>query len=107
MSAPFPRHPNTVVLPKPIEVSPLIRAARWGALGLGILYGALRLRQISEYHADIRQWEHEKAVAKVEEHAKTKKWAAKDEMKYLMKVVNIPFEDGVAQFGVADLYRED
>uniref|UniRef100_A0A0K0FYN8 ATP synthase F(0) complex subunit e, mitochondrial n=1 Tax=Strongyloides venezuelensis TaxID=75913 RepID=A0A0K0FYN8_STRVS len=106
MSAPFPRHPNTVVLSEPILVSPLIRAARWGALGVGILWGALRLHQIREYHADIRDFEHEKAVAKAEEAAKQKKWASKDEMKYLMKVVNIPFEEGVSQIGVADLYAD-
>ncbi|TKR69922.1 hypothetical protein L596_022010 [Steinernema carpocapsae] len=29
------------------------------------------------------------------------------EMRYLMKVVNIPFEEGVTQFGVEDLYREE
>uniref|UniRef100_A0AC35TXD9 ATP synthase subunit e, mitochondrial n=1 Tax=Rhabditophanes sp. KR3021 TaxID=114890 RepID=A0AC35TXD9_9BILA len=107
MTPPFPRHPNTVVLAEPLAVSPLIRASRWGALGLGILWGAYRLRSIREYHADIREWEHEKAVVKAEEATKQKKWAAKDEMRYLMKVVNIPFEEGVSQFGVADLYRED
>uniref|UniRef100_A0A0B7BUB1 ATP synthase F(0) complex subunit e, mitochondrial n=1 Tax=Arion vulgaris TaxID=1028688 RepID=A0A0B7BUB1_9EUPU len=107
MSTPFPRHPNTVVLAEPLAVSPLIRAARWGALGAGILWGAYRLTQISKYHADIREWEHEKAVAKAQEAEKQKKWASKDEMKYLMKVVNIPFEEGVTQFGVADLYREE
>ncbi|RCN46963.1 T-complex protein 11 [Ancylostoma caninum] len=80
---------------------------RYTALGLGILWGAYRLRQIREYHADIREWEHEKAVAKAEEEAKKKKWLAKDEMRYLMKVVDLPFEEGVSQFGVADLYRED
>uniref|UniRef100_A0A0N5BF85 ATP synthase F(0) complex subunit e, mitochondrial n=1 Tax=Strongyloides papillosus TaxID=174720 RepID=A0A0N5BF85_STREA len=106
MSAPFPRHPNTVVLSEPILVSPLIRAARWGALGVGILWGALRLRQIREYHADIRDFEHEKAVARAEEAAKQKKWNSKDEMRYLMKVVNIPFEEGVGQIGVADLYAD-
>ncbi|CAJ0931008.1 unnamed protein product, partial [Mesorhabditis belari] len=101
------RHPNTVVLPAPIAVSPLIRAARWGALGLGILWGAYRLCQIREYHADIREWEHEKAVVKAQEAAKQKKWLAKDEMRYLMKTVGIPFEEGVTQFGVQDLYRDD
>lgn len=83
MSAP---HPTTVVLPEPINVSPLIRFSRWTALGLGFLWGAYRLHQIREYHADIRQWEHEKAVAAAEEAAKKKKWLAKDEMRYLMQV---------------------
>lgn len=87
MSAPFPRHPNSVVLSEPILVSPLIRAARWGALGLGIVYGAVRLCQIRKYHADIREFEHSKAVAKAEEDAKQKKWCSKDEMRYLMKVI--------------------
>ncbi|GMT10388.1 hypothetical protein PFISCL1PPCAC_1685 [Pristionchus fissidentatus] len=103
----YPRHPNAVVLPQPIAVSPLIRFSRWAALGLGVLWGAYRLTAIREYHADIREWEHEKAVAKAAEAAKQKKWLAKEEMRYLMKVVNIPFEEGVAQFGVEDLYREE
>lgn len=48
--------------------------------------GFFRLRQIREYHADLREWEHEKAVAAAEEAAKKKKWLAKDEMRYLMQV---------------------
>ncbi|CAD6186850.1 unnamed protein product [Caenorhabditis auriculariae] len=106
MSGP-PRHPNAVVIQPPTTtISPLIRFGRYTALGLGILYGAVRLRQIREHHADIREWEHEKAVAKAAEAARQKKWLAKEEMRYLMQVVNIPFEEGVAQFGVEDLYRE-
>ncbi|KAI6187037.1 ATP synthase subunit e, mitochondrial [Aphelenchoides besseyi] len=101
------RHPNAVVLPEPINVSPLIRFSRWTALGLGIVWGAYRLRQIKEYHADIRDWQHEKEVAAKEEAAKKKKWASKDEMRYLMNVINLPFEEGVAQFGVEDLFREE
>ncbi|VDK42870.1 unnamed protein product [Anisakis simplex] len=103
----FPRHPNAVILPSPIHVSPLIRFSRYAALGLGVLWGAYRLRKIREYHADIREWEHEKQMAKQHEDAIKKKWLAKDEMRYLMKVVNIPFEEGVTQFGVEDLYREE
>ena len=41
---------------------------------------------IREHHADIREWEHEKAVVAAQEAAKKKKWLAKDEMRYLMKV---------------------
>lgn len=59
---------------------------RYTALGLGVLWGAYRLRQIREHHADLREWEHEKAVAKAAVDAKQKKWLAKDEMRYLMKV---------------------
>jgi len=40
-------HPTTIRLPEPIGISPLIRAARWAALGLGIVWGAYRLRQLS------------------------------------------------------------
>lgn len=50
------------------------------------MWGAYRLRKIREYHADIREWEHEKQVAKAAEAARNKKWLAKDEMRYLMKV---------------------
>ncbi|VDM61687.1 unnamed protein product [Angiostrongylus costaricensis] len=81
--------------------------ARYTALGLGILWGAYRYRQICEYHADIREWEHEKAVAKAVVEAKEKKWFAKDEMRYLIDVVNLPFEEGITQLGVADLFREE
>ncbi|KAK5973537.1 ATP synthase E chain [Trichostrongylus colubriformis] len=104
----YPRHPNAVVIKPPTQtISPLIRFGRYTALGLGILWGAIRLRQISEYHADIREWEHEKAVAKAADDAQRKKWLSREEMRYLMKVVDLPFEEGVAQFGVSDLYRED
>ena len=51
-----------------------------------IIAGAYRLTVIREHHADIREWEHEKAVAAHEEATKKKKWLAKDEMRYLMKV---------------------
>jgi hypothetical protein len=44
------------------------------------------LRQICAYHADIRDWEHEKAVASAADAAKKKRWADKEEMRYLMKV---------------------
>ncbi|CAJ0607108.1 unnamed protein product [Cylicocyclus nassatus] len=104
----YPRHPNAVVIEPPTKtISPLIRFSRYAALGLGIMWGAYRLRQIREYHADIREWEHEKAVAKAIDDARKKKWLARDEMRYLMKVIDLPFEEGVAQFGVADLYREE
>ncbi|KAK6054536.1 T-complex protein 11 [Cooperia oncophora] len=103
----YPRHPNAVVIKPPTQtISPLIRFGRYTALGLGILWGAYRLRQIREHHADLREWEHEKAVAKAAEDAQRKKWLSREEMRYLMKVVDLPFEEGVAQFGVADLYRE-
>uniref|UniRef100_A0A1I7XKV1 ATP synthase F(0) complex subunit e, mitochondrial n=1 Tax=Heterorhabditis bacteriophora TaxID=37862 RepID=A0A1I7XKV1_HETBA len=103
-----PRHPNAIILTPPTAtVSPLIRFGRFTALGLGILWGAYRLRQIREYHADLREWDHEKAVEKATEAARQKKWLAKEEMQYLMKIVDIPFEEGVVQFGVEDLYREN
>uniref|UniRef100_A0A0K0D8M9 ATP synthase F(0) complex subunit e, mitochondrial n=1 Tax=Angiostrongylus cantonensis TaxID=6313 RepID=A0A0K0D8M9_ANGCA len=102
------RHPNAVVLTPPTHtVSPLIRFGRYTALGLGILWGAYRYRQICEYHADIREWDHEKAVAKATVEAKEKKWFAKDEMRYLIDVINLPFEEGKTQLGVADLFREE
>lgn len=79
-----------VALPEPINVSPLIRFGRWAALGLGVVWGFVRLRQISAYHADIREWEHEKAVAAAKDKAKKKEWASKDELRYLMKVGVLP-----------------
>ncbi|PAV84449.1 hypothetical protein WR25_09285 [Diploscapter pachys] len=104
----YPRHPNAVVVAPPtVTISPLIRAGRYAALGLGIIYGFFRLRHYCEYHADIRDWEHEKAVAKAEEAAKQKKWADKDGTRYLLKMMNIPFQDGVSMLGMEDLFRED
>lgn len=44
-----------ISLPEPIRVSPLIRFSRWAALGLGILWGAWRLRVNSKWHADYRE----------------------------------------------------
>jgi F-type H+-transporting ATPase subunit e len=85
------RHPNAVVLPEPINVSPLIRFSRWTALGLGVVWGFFRLRQISAYHADIREWEHEKAVTSAADKLEKKKWADREEMRYLMKVRGMLF----------------
>lgn len=81
-----PRHPNAVVLPEPIKVSPLLRAARWSALGLGILWGVWRFQSIKKYHADIREFEHEKAIEKAQKDALHKKWSMKAEMRDLMQV---------------------
>ena len=54
--------------------------------GLGIVWGAYRLSKIREYHADIREWEHEKHLAKAKEEARLKKWTAREETAGLMKV---------------------
>ncbi|KAK6031185.1 ATP synthase E chain [Ostertagia ostertagi] len=69
---------NPVPYPETLRIDRL----RYTALGLGILWGAFRLRQIREYHADIREWEHEKAVAKAYEDAQRKKWLSREEMRY-------------------------
>ena len=53
-----------------VDVSPLIRLARWTALSAGILYGIVRQRYLCEYHADIREWEHEQDIKATEEHLK-------------------------------------
>lgn len=79
-------HPTAVLLPEPINVSPLIRFARWSALGLGIVWGFYRYRQICEHHADLREFYFEKKLATAREKADKKKWLAKDEMRYLLKV---------------------
>ncbi|KAI1719660.1 ATP synthase E chain domain-containing protein [Ditylenchus destructor] len=100
-------HPTTVVLPQPIPVSPLLRFARWSALGLGVVWGFIRLRQIRHYHADIREWEFEKKLAEIEEKKKTQKWMEKDQMRILMKEIGLPFDDGVALLGVQSLFREE
>lgn len=55
------------------------------------------MRQISAHHADIREWEHEKAVAAAAEAAKKKTWADKEELRYLMKV-GFWFEQNLYKF---------
>lgn len=55
-------------------------------LGLGIVWGIIRLRQISEYHADIREFEHWKKVEKKEHAEKVKHWTNKDETVTLIGV---------------------
>lgn len=80
-------HPTRVVLPEPIVISPLIRLARWTALGLGILWGAYHYRQICKEYVDLREWEFEKNLAAAKVKANQKKWMDKEEMRYIMKVV--------------------
>lgn len=82
-------HPSIVALPEPKVISPLIRFARWSALGLGVLYGAVRYCQICKEYADLREWEFEKKVASAKENEKKKKWMNKEEMRYIMKVYHI------------------
>ncbi|KAH7697098.1 Protein R04F11.2 [Aphelenchoides avenae] len=102
-----PRHPNAVVLPEPIKVSPLLRAARWSALGLGIVWGVWRFQSIKKYHADIREFEHEKAIEKAQKDALHKKWSMKAEMRDLMQQVGIPFEQGKKDLGIEELYADE
>uniref|UniRef100_A0A914S2L4 ATP synthase F(0) complex subunit e, mitochondrial n=1 Tax=Parascaris equorum TaxID=6256 RepID=A0A914S2L4_PAREQ len=85
----LPQRQNLVspsILPR---LSSFVRICASRFSGLGIMWGAYRLRKIREYHADIREWEHEKQVAKAAEAARNKKWLAKDEMRYLMKVGSV------------------
>lgn len=79
-------HPSIVTLPEPKVISPLIRLARWSALGLGVIWGAFRYRQICKEYADIREWDFEKKLANAKENEKKKKWMSKEEMRYIMKV---------------------
>ncbi|VDD87300.1 unnamed protein product [Enterobius vermicularis] len=107
MSQPYPRHPNTVILPPAYPVSPLIRFSRYVAFGLGIVWGIIRLRQISEYHADIREFEHWKKVEKKEHAEKVKHWTNKDETVTLIGYLGVPLEEGAVQFGMTDLIRSE
>lgn len=79
-------HPTAIVLPEPINVSPLIRFARWSFLGLGVVWGLYRYSKICEYHADLREYYFEKKLAAAREKQVKKKWLAKDEMRVLLKV---------------------
>uniref|UniRef100_A0A915E527 ATP synthase F(0) complex subunit e, mitochondrial n=1 Tax=Ditylenchus dipsaci TaxID=166011 RepID=A0A915E527_9BILA len=107
MSSSRANHPTTVVLPEPINVSPLIRFARWTALGLGVLYGAYHLRQIRAYHADIREYEFQEKYKAAQEKARKKKWLERDQMKDLMKAIGVSYEEGVSLLSLENLYRED
>ncbi|KAL3319499.1 hypothetical protein Ciccas_001837 [Cichlidogyrus casuarinus] len=55
-------------LPPPREVSPLIRTARWGLLGLGIVYGAVRLSYLSRREEKINIKNQEIAKRRINEH---------------------------------------
>lgn len=42
-------------LPPPVNVSPLIKFARWSLLSAGVFYGAFNKRRLSEKEAALRE----------------------------------------------------
>jgi len=98
-------HPTVVVLQEAVHVSPLIRFARYSALGLGIIWGAYRLRKVSEWHSDVRESQYEKKLEKAVATAKEQKASEQENVRKLMQYIGIPHEEGVAQFGIEEVYR--
>uniref|UniRef100_A0A0N5AS55 ATP synthase F(0) complex subunit e, mitochondrial n=1 Tax=Syphacia muris TaxID=451379 RepID=A0A0N5AS55_9BILA len=95
--APYPRHPNAVILPPAVVVSPLIRAARYVSFGLGLLWGYWRMSRICEHHADVREFVREKQLLESQRKSQVKAWDDKEQTKMLMKVQI--FLTAVAVFG--------
>ncbi|KAF7630781.1 hypothetical protein Mgra_00008939 [Meloidogyne graminicola] len=99
-----PSHPTDIILPEPIRVSPLIRFARWTALGAGIIYGYVRFHQLARYHAEIREWEAQKFIHKVEEEHERAKLSARNESEFIMQLTGSNMEEGKASMDVEHLY---
>lgn len=68
------KHPNAVVLRPPVNVSPLIRGARWSALLMGICWGYYRYRELCRIHVDVREYEHKQEMAELQMQEKIRKW---------------------------------
>uniref|UniRef100_A0A914EGI1 ATP synthase F(0) complex subunit e, mitochondrial n=1 Tax=Acrobeloides nanus TaxID=290746 RepID=A0A914EGI1_9BILA len=96
-----------ITIPEPIPVSPLIRATRWGLLGLGVVWGAFRYRQICEKHADIRSWEHEQDTELTLENNRKARLALREQLIILWKQIGLPFNEGISSFKADDLFRDE
>uniref|UniRef100_A0A183C2C9 ATP synthase F(0) complex subunit e, mitochondrial n=1 Tax=Globodera pallida TaxID=36090 RepID=A0A183C2C9_GLOPA len=101
---PKEKHPLYIQHPEPIRISPLLRFARWSALGLGISYGFIRLRMLSKYHADIREWEVQKIIHKKTEQKKDALRVLREQNEWIMKITDMNLEEGKSQLGVEHLY---
>uniref|UniRef100_A0A915NRV4 ATP synthase F(0) complex subunit e, mitochondrial n=1 Tax=Meloidogyne floridensis TaxID=298350 RepID=A0A915NRV4_9BILA len=111
-------HPTDIILPEPIQVSPLIRFARWTALGAGIIqkqskaktisvifsYGYVRFHQIARGHALIREWEADKFIHKVEQEHERAKLNQREESEFVMQVTGSNIDEGKASMDVEHLY---
>uniref|UniRef100_A0A915LCN4 ATP synthase F(0) complex subunit e, mitochondrial n=2 Tax=Meloidogyne incognita group TaxID=654580 RepID=A0A915LCN4_MELJA len=97
-------HPTDIILPEPIQVSPLIRFARWTALGAGIIYGYVRFHQIARGHALIREWEADKFIHKVEQEHERAKLNQRKESEFVMQVTGSNINEGKASMDVEHLY---
>jgi len=101
-------YPYKLKLRPAIPVSPLIRAARWSALVLGIGWGMWRLHHWSKWHAHVRDMEHDEKIATDIRDAKIKRWFAQEEMKNIVKTIGLEFNDEtIALFNMQDLFRAD
>ncbi|KAL3106891.1 hypothetical protein niasHT_010806 [Heterodera trifolii] len=103
-TVPKEQHPFYVLHPEPIRISPLLRFARWSALGLGIVYGFVRLRMVSKYHADIREWEVQKTIHKKDADKKESLRVLREQNEWIMKITDMNLEEGKSQLGVEHLY---
>ena len=105
MSAPPTPHPTDIVLPEPIRISPLIRLARWTALGAGIIYGYVHFYQIAKHHAAIREWEAQKFIHKVEEEKEHAEMVARKQSEFIIGLTGVPtLEEGLAGMDAEHLY---
>ncbi|KAL7078169.1 hypothetical protein ACQ4LE_002213 [Meloidogyne hapla] len=97
-------HPTDIILPEPIRISPLIRLARWTALGAGIIYGYIRFHQIARNHVLIREWEANKLIHKVEEMHEKTKLSTRKESEFIMQLTGSNIDEGKASMDVEHLY---
>ncbi|VDM92878.1 unnamed protein product [Onchocerca ochengi] len=93
-------HPNKIVLPPAIRVSPLLRFMRYSFLGLGVVWGFFRYRMICEKHAVVRQKEHEKKLAEAEkERIIRKQQGDKSLYDIYLNILETDLDEGGSLFG--------
>uniref|UniRef100_A0A914HCE5 ATP synthase subunit e, mitochondrial n=1 Tax=Globodera rostochiensis TaxID=31243 RepID=A0A914HCE5_GLORO len=69
-----------------------------------ISYGFIRLRMLSKYHADIREWEVQKIIHKKTEQKKDALRVLREQNEWIMKITDMNLEEGKSQLGVEHLY---
>ncbi|XP_033222158.1 ATP synthase subunit e, mitochondrial-like [Belonocnema kinseyi] len=74
--------------PRPVRVSPLIKACRWTFLISGILYGAYHHKRLSQKEAMLREIEERERPAKQAKIAAERKLAIAAEQRMLDELLN-------------------
>ncbi|XP_037068162.1 ATP synthase subunit e, mitochondrial-like [Pollicipes pollicipes] len=74
----------------PVRVSPLIKAGRWSALLVGVLYGSKHYNTLSKREVELREIEAKQKVVRDAQLAKERAVQNREQMLYLAKETGTP-----------------